>query len=329
MSEQTADATRAESEAAAWFAELGRTPIATHTLRDFQAWRQSAAANAAAYDAIEARWQAMPLLANDPDIEAVIADTLRRRPPRPAPRARPGGAILLGAGLLAGCAVAGWLMLVAFPTYSTHVGEQRLVVLRDGSRVRLNTDSKLKVRFGLQDRRVILARGEAFFEAAHDPAKPFVVEADGARVRAIGTKFNVRRTGGGVQVTLVEGRVQVGRAATPNEATLLPNQQLTVTPARVTMPSPVDGLQAASWTTGRLVFRGVPLSSAIQEINRYTGRKIVLEAPADLAGQPVSGSFDPGDPKAFVQAATTLFDLKADWSDDDQVRLISRPSAGG
>jgi transmembrane sensor len=217
--------------------------------------------------------------------------------------------------------------LIAFPTYSTRVGEQRLVVLRDGSRVRLNTDSKLQVRFGLQERRVILAKGEAFFEAAHDPTKPFIVEADGARVRAIGTKFDVRRQAGGVQVTLVEGRVQVGRSKTPNEATLLPNQQLTVTPQRVTAATPIDGLQAASWTTGRLVFRDVPLSAAIEEVNRYTNRKIVLEAPAEMAGRPISGSFDPGDSKAFVLAATTFFDLKADWS-DDQVRLLSRPPGG-
>jgi transmembrane sensor len=328
MSDPTADGARAESEAAGWFTRLGETPIATQTWQDFNHWRQTAA-NAAAYDAVEARWQAAGRLADDPDIQAAVADTLRRRPARRAPSFARGGPILLGAGLLAGCALVGGLMLTFFPTYSTHVGEQRLVVLRDGSRVRLNTDSKLRVRFGLQERHVILAKGEAFFEAAHDPAKPFIVEADGALVRAIGTKFDVRRTGDSVQVTLVEGRVQVGRAATPNEATLLPNQQLTVTPQRVSAPSPVDAPQAASWTTGRLVFRGLPLALAVQEINRYTTHKIVLDAPAGLASQPVSGSFDPGDPKAFVEAATTLFDLKADWSADDQVRLVGRSAAGG
>ena len=327
MSDQMADGARAESEAADWFGRLGRSPITTRTWQDFSTWRQSAA-NAAAYDALEARWRLNPKLANDPDIQAVIAETLKRRPAR---QSRPiqSGLFLWGAGLVAACGLAGWLLLTAFPSYSTHIGEQRLIVLRDGSRVWLNTDSKLRVRFGLDERRVVLAKGEAFFEAAHDPAKPFIVEADGARVRAIGTKFDVRRNGDGVQVTLVEGRVQVGRAETPNEATLLPNQQLTITPERLSLPAPADGLQAASWTTGRLVFRGVPLSSAVQEVNRYTSRKIVLAAPAALADQPVSGSFDASDPKAFVDAATTLFDLKADWSDEDQIRLSAKPAAGG
>jgi transmembrane sensor len=327
MSDHTADGARAESEAAGWFARLGNTPIATQTLRDFQAWRRSAA-NAAAYDAVEARWQAAGRLADDSDIQAAVAETLRRRPARPAARFAPRSAWLLGAGLVAVSLLAGVTLKMAFPTYSTQVGEQRLVVLRDGSRVRLNTDSQLRVRFGPGARRVILARGEAFFEAAHDPARPFIVEADGARVRAIGTKFDVRREADGVQVTLLEGRVQVGRAETPNEAVLLPNQQLTVTPQRVSAPAPVDGLHAASWTTGLLVFRGVPLSSAIQEINRYTRRKVVLDAPASVAGRPVSGSFDPGDPKAFVAAATTLFGLRADWSSRDQVRLVAAPAAG-
>lgn len=327
MSDQMADVARAESEAADWFGRLGRVPVGTRTWQEFNAWRQSAS-NAAAYDALEARWRLNPKLAADPDIQAVIADTLKRRPPRPARTFREGGSILLGVGLLAGCAVAGWLLLALFPSYSTRIGEQRLVVLQDGSRVRLNTDTKLRVRFGPNERRVILAKGEAFFEAAHDVGKPFVVEADGARVRAVGTKFDVRRNSGGVEVTLVEGRVQVGRAQTPNEAILLPNQRLTVTPAGLSLPAAVDGLQAASWTTGRLVFHAVPLAAAVHEINRYTNRKIVLDIPAGLAGQPVSGSFDPGDPKAFVEAATTLLDLHADWSDDDQIRLSAKPSAG-
>jgi transmembrane sensor len=327
MSDPTADAGRAESEASAWLARLGATPIATQTVRDFQAWRRSPA-NAAAYDAAEARWQAAGRLAADPEIQAAVAETLRRRPARPARRMAPAGLLVVGAGLVAACAVAGWFAVLAPPSYATQVGEQRLVVLQDGSRVRLNTDSQVSVRFGARERRVVLARGEAFFEAAHDAARPFIVEADGARVRAVGTKFDVRRDARAVQVTLIEGRVQVGRADRPDQATLLPNQQLTVTPSVVSAPAAIDGAQAASWTTGRLVFRGVALAAAIQEINRYTPRKIVLEGPRALADEPVSGSFDPGDPKAFVAAATTLLDLQADWSDDRQVRLFPQAAGG-
>jgi transmembrane sensor len=326
MSDPTADGSRAETEAATWLARFGQ-PVTTQALREFQDWRQSPA-NDAAYTAAEAQWEAAGALASDPDIRAATAEVLRRRPPRAARSRRTPVVLMIGAAVAGSLALAGWLSFSLAPIYSTRVGEQRLVVLTDGSRVRLNTDSELRVRFRGQERRVILAKGEAFFEAAHDAARPFIVEADGARVRAVGTKFDVRRDGTTVQVSLVEGRVQVGHADQPNPTTLLPNQKLTVTPARVSAPAAIDGQQAASWTTGRLVFRDVPLETAIQEVNRYSNRKIVLAGPPSLAQHPINGSFDPGDTKAFVEATTTYLDLQADWSDDTQVRVSPRAGAG-
>jgi transmembrane sensor len=327
MSDPTADSARAQSEAAGWFARLGRMPVATQTVRDFHAWRQSPH-NDAAYSAVEKRWAAAGALASDPDILAATAEVLRRRPPRTAQIPRSLRGYALGAVAVACVAVAVLLAVNTQPTYSTRVGEQRLVVLSDGSRVRLNTDSKVQVRFRRQERRVVLAKGEAFFEAAHDAARPFIVEADGARVRAVGTKFDVRRDGTTVQVALIEGRVQVGHADQPNPTTLLPNQKLTVTPAAVSAPAAINGLQAASWTTGLVVFRDVPLETAIREINRYTNRKIVFAGPPTLTHQLISGSFDPSDTKAFVQATTTFFDLQADWTDNTEVRISPRPGAG-
>ncbi len=328
MSDPTADGARAQAEAAGWFARLGRIPIATQTIRDFQVWRQSPE-NAAAYAAVEARWTAAARLGNDPDILAAKEDALRRRPVRGHSTAPRTGRYLVGAGLAVGCAVAAWLFLANEPTsYSTRVGEEHVAVLKDGSRIRLNTDTKVVVRFSSGERRLVLQRGEAFFEAAHDTSRPFIVEADGARIRAVGTKFDVRMGGNGVQVTLLEGQVQVGHADRPNEAILLPNQQLVVTPASVTAAAPVDGAQSASWTTGRLIFRGVALATAVEEVNRYTTRKIILEGSTALASKPVSGSFDPGDPKAFIEAATSLFDLQADLSVDNEIRLFPRAGAG-
>lgn len=326
MSDAKTDRSRAEVEAATWLARFGQ-PVTSQDLRDFQDWRLSPA-NDAAYARAEAQWDAAGALASDPDIQAATAEVLRRRPPRAARASRSARAYTLGAAVMAGLAAAAWLVAVSLPaTYSTRVGEQRLVVLSDGSRVRLNTDSEMRIRFQRQERRVVLARGEAFFEAAHDAARPFIVEADGARVRAIGTRFDVRRDGTTVQVALIEGRVQVSHTDQPNPTTLLPNQKLTVTPASISAPAAIDGAQAASWTTGRLVFRGVPLEAAIQEINRYTNRKIVLTGPPGLAQQPISGSFDPGDTKAFVEATTTLFDLQADWADGMEVHIS--PRSGG
>jgi transmembrane sensor len=323
MSDQ-ADMSRAEAEAADWFAKLNRRSVTTQSLYDFRDWKADDG-NAAAFARVEASSKAVDALAHDPDIKAATAEALRRHPlPRPkarwvglAPAAAAIGLLVVAAGLV-------WFETAVRPTYTTAVGEQRLVVLSDGSRVRLNTNSQVRVQYRPGERRVALTRGEAFFEAAHDAARPFVVAADGARVRAIGTKFDVRRDASAVSVTLVQGQVQVRRDGQSAAATLAPNQQLTVTGQGISVPRPADAVEASSWTTGHLTFRGVPLRDAVAEVNRYSPRKIVLEDADRVANEPVSGVFDVGDTGAFVTAVTTVFDLQAKAPGEGVIRLAPR-----
>ena len=326
MTNQTGDVARAQSEAAGWFARLSQLSVTTDALRDFRDWKRDEA-NAAAYAKVEAAWAATGALSRRPAIRAEAADILRRRPaqtPTQASLKRYGlpGAVTATA-IAVGLTVA-WLSFQLQPTYTTRVGEQRLVVLDDGSRVRLNTDSELRVRFRKAERRVVLARGEAFFEAAHDAARPFIVEADGARVHAIGTKFDVRREGGTVRVTLLEGKVQVADKDTTSAATLAPNQQVTVSEGHVAKPHPANASEASAWTTGRLTFRSVALEDAIAEVNRYAVRKVALDGPATLGRQPITGAFDTGDTKSFADAVGLLLDLSAKADSDGVLRLAPR-----
>lgn len=319
----TSAAEQAETEAAAWHARLSRPAVTTDALREFKAWKADPA-NAAAYRHVEETWARAGALAHDPEIRRLTQATLAARPPRPGRRPWPAAGLAL-AVLAVVIGLGGWMLLQASGTrYSTGVGEQRLIVLEDGSRMRLNTDSVVRVRFTRGERRVTLARGEAFFEVAHNPARPFIVAADDAQVRALGTKFDVRREPQAVQVTLLEGRVRVDHDARP-AATLDPDQTLTVSPQGVSRPRTVDAAAAANWTTGRLTFRGLPLAAAVAEVNRYTSHKIVLEGPPALAQQPVSGVFDVGDPQAFAAAAASLLDLAAKPQPDGAIRLTPRP----
>jgi transmembrane sensor len=278
-------------------------------------------------------WRKAGALSADPEIRAAADEALRRRRNRErrAPPTRIGPTRLsIGlAGLALAGGLAAWAVLRAQPDYTTGVGEQRLVLLADGSRVRLNTDTALRVNFRNDVRRVTLLRGEALFEAAHDAARPFIVTANGAEVRAIGTKFDVRRGPEDVRVTLLEGRVQVAsKAAAP--ALLQPNQQLTVSRHGVSAPRPTDASEAAGWTTGRLTFRAVPLAEAVAEVNRYSRRKIVLAGGPELARRPVSGVFDTGDTAAFVSAVQVLFDLRTAPGSSDAIRLTpAQPAAHG
>ena len=171
---------------------------------------------------------------------------------------------------------------------------------------------------------MVLARGEAFFEAAHDAARPFVVEADGTRVRAVGTKFDIRREPDLVRVTLLEGRVQVANADQPASTTLSPNQQLTVTAKGVSPVRQADVAEASAWTSGRLIFHETPLEDAVAEVNRYSSRKLVLDVPVGLARTPVSGAFNTGDTHGFVSAVEGGYDLQSSSDVDGAVHLRPR-----
>ena len=321
MTERAAAQGRVREEAAAWFTRLSQLSITTQALRDFREWRRDAA-NAAAYAEVESAWAAAGRLSADADIRAATREALARRPARERifkERRRLWlalGAITLGVG-----AVAILPMLLGQETsYGARIGEQKLVVLEDGTRVRLNTDSQIRVRLTKTERHVELARGEAFFEVAHDAARPFRVEAGAARVQALGTRFDVWRKTNEVRVALVQGRVEVRDGVNGAAAVLHPDQQITVTARGLTAPQAADPAQVEIWTTGRMMFHATPLNAAIAEVNRYSRHKISLDAPR-LAQQPVSGVFDIGDTEGFAGAVSALLGVKVEHDDAD-VRLV-------
>lgn len=327
MSDPRPQPTRAQEEAAEWLARLGNYPISTQTVREFRDWRDDPV-NDAAYEEAEAFWEASGAQAADPEIMRMTQEALsrRRRGWRDWLRLPAIRMSLVAAALL----VAGLSILLSarlFPIYGTGPGELRVVRLDDGTRVHLNVDSEVRVRFTGAERRLTLTRGEAFFDVAHDASRPFVVRADGARVRALGTKFDVRRQGGRVQVMLVEGRVRVQRAGAPQAWTLVPNQKLVLSADRVAAPVAADAARATSWTTGRLSFRETPLAEAVAEVNRYGQARVVLEG-AGLPDRLVSGYFDVGDTDAFVKGVAMLFDLEASPARDGVITLRPRPAAG-
>lgn len=324
MSDVPSPDTRTVEEAAAWFARLGATSVSSKTLEDFYAWRR-VPANARAYARIEADWDAAGRLRGDPQLRAATAKAARPRNSAPWLTLAP-ARLWIGGGALAGCAaIAAALWFQSAPeAYSTRVGEQRLVVLADGSKVRLNTNSQVTVRLGGPERRLTLIRGEALFEAAHDPAHPFVVDAGLARVRALGTRFDVRRDPGAVGVVLIQGKVQV-RRDDERAWTLVPNQRLRVPATGAAAPERADPEQATAWTAGRIAFHATPLGEAVEEVNRYAVRKVRL-APGVPDGSPVSGVFNTGDTEGFVSAVRALFGLTA--HPEDGAIVLDGPARG-
>ncbi len=317
---------RARQEAADWFARLNRRQVSLAEIEAFRAWRAEPS-NRAAYEVVDRTWRRADALKDEPAINQSLTDALARGAVRRRRRERQGSWIA-GAGVasLVCLSIAGgaWDYLLSHPSYATKVGEQRLVRRADGSSIRLDTDTRIDVAFRGGERDIRLERGQAFFDVTHDRTRPFLVAAGPTTVRAVGTKFDVRDDGGQTTVTLVEGVVEVRRrGVTPRMWTLQPGQQVASAAAA---PKLVNIEAATGWTAGRVVFEGVPLGVAVQEINRYALHKILLQAP-DAAATPVTGSFETGDSEAFVSAVSDLHGLRATREPDGTVVLA--PAASG
>jgi transmembrane sensor len=209
-------------------------------------------------------------------------------------------------------------------TTTTGIGEQRSIVLEDGSAVELNVRSRLRVRFSRAERRVELVYGQALFQVKKDAVRPFVVVSSGTCVQAVGTQFDVYRKAIGTVVTVVEGRVAVtadravaGGAGPP--VVLSTGEQLIVTPQATPHPARIDVAAATAWTQRKLVFDETPLAEAVAEFNRYNSRQMII-ADASLADYHIRGKFAAGDPDRLLQFLRDRFDVDV-HEQGDEIRI--------
>jgi transmembrane sensor len=206
--------------------------------------------------------------------------------------------------------------------YATRIGEQRTEVLADGSIVKLNTATRIRVTFGAHERRIEVAAGEAHFEVQKDPARPFLVLAAGRQIRAVGTAFNVRLARDGVRVIVTEGQVEVSRAGpagatdTPAErqaTAVAAGEQLVAGDPR-TAPWVVQSLapealaDRLAWQRGMLVFDGERLEDALAEVARYGDVRFAIP-DARLRGMRIGGVYKSGDVDGLLRSLERNFDL--------------------
>lgn len=308
----------ARAEAAAWVARLhgsSRSPALEAGLRK---WLKSDPAHARAFELATQAWEiggslrsgAAPRMA-DPFVEE-------------RPRARIGTRYLaLAASVLMALAGTLFYLQQQLPPIATAVGEQRSLTLPDGTRISLNTDTRLFFQEDAAQRRIKLESGEALFDVAKDPQRPFVVTAGDKEVIAIGTSFVVRRDARQLTVTLMEGKVAVAPAADARtamgdnpgqhpagETVLVPGQRLTFVdhePPKVDEPA-IEKVMA--WRRGEVILDKTRLRDAADEMNRYSVVKLVIDdAAADIL---VGGIFRAGDSARFAQAVAQTYHLAVD-----------------
>ena len=234
--------------------------------------------------------------------------------------------------------------------YQTRIGEQNSITLIDGSVIQLNTNSRLQVNYESQQRDVVLMAGEAHFEVAKDPSRPFVVKAGEGMVRAVGTAFSVRINPEALKVTVTEGKVAlrtfepqaVEAKSTEPKNIQLADSETTAAPvppakdrgylvqgqsvdfqpqADAGLGNPIKQLeqhdieQQLAWRKGLLLFAGEPLAQVIDEVNRYTKLDIQI-IDADIADLSIGGQFKVGEIEAMLKVLETSFGIN-----------VSRPNA--
>lgn len=324
-------ARKARAEASAWIARLHGPQRTPELEAGLQRWLAESEINAREFEAVTEVWDGATGIAARglPRMSEQAAASRPRANVRPRLAWGVAASVLIAA--LAFTLYDRWFAHL----YSTQIGEQRIVMLGDGTQVSLNSGTRLRSDFSGDARNIVLERGEAFFEVAHDAARPFVVHAGTHAVTAVGTAFTVRREQGRVSVLLVKGKVAVSavessanddvrvRTAATGETQLLEvGQRLTLdmgTPAVLDMPNIAA---TTAWRRGEIVLDETPLRAAIDELNRYTSRQLVL-GDAELEQLRVSGLYHTGDSERFARAIAQLYDLQLE-NHEQRIVLRSR-----
>lgn len=304
------------AEASVWLARLQRPDVSESDGLEFDVWLDAAPANRVAYGRVVALWHEFEACPDD--ILDEIETASRRAARRPAPLRR----WMVGAGglaLAAGLAVALLPPIPMQPTVQTYVtvkGQHQRIVLADGSKVDLNAESRLTVRFSRAERRVVLGEGEAIFDVAHDQSRPFAVEASNRLVRAVGTQFDVRSRRGELIVTVAEGKVHVSpiSPATGRAYVLTVGERLAVADTGTEQLRAVDPQETFSWRAGRLVYRDQPLADVVADLNRQFMEQIEISDP-DLARTPITGVVVLDDPHSVVARLSLMLPIRSVPSD--------------
>lgn len=318
-------------EAAEWFTAMQSRQVSAAERARFLEWLAQSAENVNEYLQMASVWRDLGNTAvPTTQIEALVAlarrdaasgnvvdlrTNVRAKPEKRGRRLRVAAAA--AALLMAGAAAWFWADGAIYgQRYSTGIGEQTAFSLPDGSVVNLNTRSKMRAHMSASERRIELIEGEAMFQVAKDPARPFRVYAGATVAQAVGTVFNVYRQDNAATVTVIEGKVLV--AAHELEAR---GQARVSDGGEVRTASNVALEPITAWKDRKLIFEGESLREIVQEFNRYNALQLRVEDP-ELARIRISAVFGATDPNSLIEFLQRTERVQVRRDGDD--RLLHR-----
>lgn len=324
------------AEAAAWFAEFRAGDVTSATRAAFDEWVRQSPRHIQAYLEVAAGWAELPTA--DPeghiDVEALLARAREscdenvvtlphagksRLRLNPRSRVRAWSASVALISVLS--AALAWVWIYPAETYSTGIGEQRTLVLADGSTIVMDALTTVRVRFTKTARDVYLVKGQAYFQDTYDPGRPFVVRSDDATIRALGTQFDVQSQQDHLIVTVVAGKVAV---AAPSQVSgpsawlsaiiddhlslhhqgvspvFVPaGEQVNLSAQLIGQPQRVDVSAATDWMQKRIILENTPLEKVAAQFNLYSSHHLVIVGPV-LRSLRVSGVYSAADSASLI-----------------------------
>lgn len=287
------------AEAAAWLARLR----AEHRTRDdearFRQWLAADPINAERFEHVSTIWDDMDALRDVPRGEAAPRRHMSRRK------------MLAGSLAIFSMGGLGLHSIATAGVYTTERGEQRRLTLDDGSRLLLNTDTAVKVRFDDQQRRIDLRRGQALFEVSADP-RPFCVSAGAHDLTVVRGRFDMRREEDQLSVVTIEGVATLADASENAAAVRIAvGERVRVDANRHVEHDRPDLNDMLAWQSGHAAFRGEPLTRVVAEMNRYSERELMLmdERASELR---ISGVYRVGDNSAFARSLARLLPIRVE-----------------
>jgi len=270
-----------------WLVRMSRPRVGAHDRAAFQAWLEQDDANLDQYASAKATMAGLEPLRGALEEELARLDRrLTRAAPRPGFRLAAGSAL---AAAIVAVFIAWPLLRPATPDWSLHqtgAGQIRDLTLEDGSTVTLDAASAIRVAVTGKVRRVELVRGAAYFNVAHNAARPFQVAVGDRRVIVTGTRFAASLREERAEVSVLQGSVAVGERDAGSARAL--DGALRLTPGDVATFQPgqagahkarADVDAATAWRDRRLVFRDAPLSDIVATAARYADRPLVIADP--------------------------------------------------
>ncbi|GAA0464783.1 FecR domain-containing protein [Parasphingorhabdus litoris] len=332
-----------EEAAGFWDARLRAPDCSAADRAAHEEWKNADPAHAQAFDRLQKMIGELPSIAAIPEMQSMRAAALARSEEAVDTRPRRIGWLPIGSAIAASLAVIFGATLffmqpgpapgedalatsIPTPIFATAIGERTDIPLSDGSIATLNTESEIDVRYSADERAIRLVKGEAHFEVAHNPDRPFVVYAGNYKVIAVGTAFDVKTIGDKVEVIVTEGKVAVkrldadGTESIQSAATLLAGQQLSGRPVGPVSRRKADLATALSWRKGNAVFDDMPLGLAVHEMNRYSTVKLAIADPT-LANTRINGMFITGKQDSFVEALEAYFGVRARQVSETEILL--------